>query len=761
MVMLALTSGLAAQNKFERRLQAINTMVGTQNAVVKSESMYSEDIWMHGQTLPAVLQPNGMTFWTPQTSRSEKKGLAPYYYEDSLFYGFRNSHWIVGGATHDYGSFSIMPLTDPRPLLTEDRALPFAHVDEETHPDYYALNLPTAHIKAELTGLSHSCIFRFNYEQTGTACLFISSNNNIGEGFVTIDTLRRCIYGYNPVRRIYQGWGELAGISCYFVLHYPVNLRLRGFGTCVGNHLSESSTTVSEHLDMGCYISFDVETGQAVTFKAANSFVGFDGAECNLSAEIPHWDFNRTREELHRIWLKHIAVIDIDDTNEAKINQFYGALYRASFLPHEFSDVDGRYPSFAGGERIMQMPVSEIYYNDYSLWDTYRAMHPLINILWPRKGGDMITSLLKMSDQGGWLPIFPAWNCYTSEMIGDHSLSLIADAYVKGIRNFDIAKAYAAMRRNAFEQPNSYEDYRQGKGRRALDSYLKYGYIPLEDSVKEAFHVGEQTSRTMEYAYDDFVMAQVARALGHFADYKELMKRSTYYRNVIDPRTGYAQGRHVDGSFLNEDNIALSRKFITEGAPCHYTWYAPHDPYGLMETVGGRKEYVLKLDSMFSYHRYWHGNEPCHQVAYMYNYAGQPWKTQQYVNHILCSEYADVPGGLSGNDDAGQISSWYLFSSLGFYPVCPGTPYYMLAAPTFHRVQIHLETGKTFTIEAENQSAENIYIQSCTLNGKPYTRNYIDHRDILEGSTFHFRMGPVPNKKWGSRKDDCPPDVMR
>lgn len=345
-------------------------------------------------------------------------------------------------------------------------------------------------------------------------------------------------------------------------------------------------------------------------------------------------------------------------------------------------------------------------------------------------------------------------------MIGDHCIAAIGDAYVKGIRNFDIETAYKAMRQNAFESPVQEADYRNGMGRRALQSYLEYGYIPLEDSVPDAFHTKEQVSRTMEYAYDDFVLSQVAKQLQKEEDYKLLAARALNYRNVIDPATGYAQGRHADGTFLKEANAFQFAKFITEGAPCHYTWYAPQDPYGLMECMGGRPHYVEKLDSMFSAQRYWHGNEPCHQVAFMFNYAGQPWKTQQTVRHIMETEYLNAPGGLSGNDDAGQMSAWYIFASLGFYPVCPGSPYYVLASPSFSKATLHLENGKTFTLQAENTSKENIYIQQVTLNGKPYTRNYITHKDITEGGEMVFVMGNMPNKTWGSAPEDCPPSLI-
>ena len=557
------------------------------------------------------------------------------------------------------------------------------------------------------------------------------------------------------MHRIYQGWGEAAGYSGHFVVEYQN--QPSAFGTFRGDSLFAKQTRIQSGQGIGVYVQFAVTEGETLLVKAASSFTDREGALRNLAAEIPHWDFDRTRQELSGIWERHLASIQVKTGDETARRKFYTALYHASFLPRAFSDADGRYPSFATGKPVRQLPDGETYYEDYSLWDTYRALHPLLNLLYPTRAGQMMQSLVHKYEEGGWLPIFPCWNSYTAAMIGDHCIAALGDAYVKGIGGFDIRKAYEGMRRNAFESPSTHEEYINGMGRRALPSYLRYGYIPLEDSVPDAFHKREQVSRTLEYAYDDFVLAQVAERLGKTKDYETLMRRAQNYRNVIDPRTGYAQGRHADGTFLAEDNAFRFAPFITEGAPCHYTWYVPHDPYGLMECMGGEEAYVAKLDSMFSQGRYWHGNEPCHQVAFMFNYARQPWKTQRAVRHILQTEYLDAPGGLSGNDDAGQMSAWYVFAALGFYPVCPGTPYYALASPSFQEAVLTLENGKTFRLVAPEASAENIYIRSVTLDGKPYTKNYITHEDILRGGTMEFEMGPEPVPGWGNKPEDCPP----
>lgn len=740
------------------RIQLIDTRVGTAASITQTAGIFGKDSEEFGQTLPAVLEPNGMNFWTAQTRESEQKCIAPYYYQDSLFQGFRNSHWIVGGCTQDYGSMTLMPLSGKLRTTPQSRATPFTHEQEIATPAYYSLLLPDEQIHTEMTTRSRSAIFRFTYLEEGEGWLVVNPNSDEGEGYIAIDTLNRCIYGYNPVHRIYQGWGEPAGFSGHFVISFQKELT--GFGTFSGDTLFPGECEISNKKEIGIYLRFSVTADEEVLFKAASSFTDREGATRNLQAEIPHWQFVHTREELTTIWEERFAAINLETADTTSMQLFYGALYRASFLPRTFNDTDGRYPSFSTGEPIHQLAVGETYYDDFSMWDTYRALHPLINLLTPSKGGEMMQSLVRKYEEGGWLPIFPCWNSYTSAMIGDHAIAAIGDAYVKGIRNFDIQKAYAAMRQNAFELPSTEEEYKNGMGRRALNSYLQYGYIPHEDRVPDAYHRLEQISRTLEYAYDDFVLAQVAASLNRDDDYTLLMKRAGNYRNVIDPRTGYAQGRHADGTFLNEDNAFRFTDFITEGAPCHYTWYVPQDPYGLMELMGGRESYVAKLDSMFNEQRYWHGNEPCHQVAFMFNYAGEPWKTQKAVRHILTTEYLQAPGGLSGNDDAGQMSAWYLFAAMGFYPVCPGSPYYLIASPTFPKVTLQLENGNRFNIIAEHASPENIYIQSAELNGKPYNQNYIHHDSIKNGGTLRFVMGNEPNTSWGSKPKDLVPGLL-
>ena len=692
-----------------RQLCSLNTMVGTAPANTKTAGLFGKGSEEHGQTLPAVLSPNGQNFWTPQTRDTEKKCVAPYYYTDSLFQGIRNSHWIVGGCTQDYGSFTVAAISGKLRKSPAERATRFSHNNEISHPHYYSVLLPDEHLKIEMTGASHAAMLRITPEQDELVHIVVNHNSDEGEG--VIDVKEKMVYGYNPVHRIYQGWGEPAGFSGHFMLEYTDEIVDSG----------KDSTCV--------WLTFKGKANQPIILKMASSFTGLEGAASNLLHHTDGRNFERLAESTAEDWIARLHTIDVEDSDTARVDQFYGALYRASFLPREMSDVDGSYPRFADGSIQHPTPNTHqprTYYGDFSMWDTYRAVHPLYNIIAPKQSADMMQSLVTMYEQGGWLPIFPCWNSYTAAMIGDHCSVVLADAYIKGIRDFNAEKAYEGMRKNAFETPASFDDYKNGMGRRALQSYLKFGYIPLEDGVKEAFHQDEQTSRTLEYAFDDFAVAQMAKALGKNDDYNLLMARSENWRNVINPKTGYCDGRHApknikkksdNGRFEDNLDFIHRKPYITEGATCHYTWYVPQNVEGLVEKLGGPEVFEAKLDSMFAEGRYWHGNEPCHQIAYLYDFIGKKDKTIERVAHILDTEYNDTPGGLSGNDDAGQMSAWYVFSSMGFYPVCPATDRYMLSAPRFKKVTLNLEGGKEFEITPESL---------------PKDRNYITHDEIVK-----------------------------
>lgn len=750
-LLFSLTMASFGQSKADRKrilrhLVSLNTMVGTAQANTQTAGLFGKGSEEHGQTLPAVLVPNGQNFWTPQTQDTETKCIAPYYYKDTKLQGFRNSHWIVGGCTQDYGSFTVAVMSNNLRLQPEERATRFSHDEEESHPYYYGVRLPDEHLKVELTGDSHAGILQVTPDKDETIYVVVNPNSDEGEGYIEIDTKSCRIYGYNPVHRIYQGWGERAGFSGHFVLEYDPHMHLVDYGT-FSEEGPSGSLSISNKPRIGAWLAFKVRKEAPYDLFMASSFTSKENAINNLYEEIfkPGYRFWSLTEHVRDKWLDRFSTIVVDDPDEARVNQFYGAFYRASFLPREMSDCNGAYPSFANSISSPEGVLEGGFFDDFSMWDIYRAELPLYNIITPTLSGKMMNSLVKKYEQGGWLPIFPCWNSYTAAMIGDHCSAALADAYVRGIRGFDAEKAYEAMRKNAFETPSNFEDYKNGLGRRALDSYIKYGYVPLEDEVKEAFHTNEQTSRTLEYAFDDFCVAQLAKALSKVDDYKTLMARSENWRNVINPVTGYADGRHADGTWENNTDMVHRKDYITEGATCHYTWYVPQNIQGLIDYMPkGREGFIARLDSMFTEGRYWHGNEPCHQIAYLYNYVGQPWKTQKYVRQILDTEYNDTPGGLSGNDDAGQLSAWYMFSALGFYPVTPATTDYAIGSPSFQKVTFNLENGRQFIIEAKNANCENIYISKTFLNGKKHKSPFLDHKDILNGGKLSFIMAPKP-----------------
>ena len=718
-----------------RQLASLNTMVGTAEANTLSAGLFGKGSEEHGQTLPAVLTPNGQNFWTPQTRDTEKKCVAPYYYADTLLQGVRNSHWIVGGCTQDYGSFTLAALGGSLRTAPDERATPFSHRQEVSHPHYYGVELPHEHLRLELTATAHGAVVRITPHRDQLVHLIFQPNSDEGEGSVAIDTLARTVYGTNPVHRIYQGWGEAAGFSGHLLLRYDG--RPVAFGCYDGSGRHEGQTAIGRQADLGAWLTFEGKAGVPIVLTAASSFTGLEGCRRNSDAELSGRTFDEVMAAAAEAWTDRLHTIDVESADTAAVNQFYGALYRASFLPRLLSDADHAYPRFADGTPVKG---SRPRYTDFSMWDTYRALHPLYCLIAPSMSADMMQSLVEMGEEGGWLPIFPCWNSYTAAMIGDHCAATLADAYVKGIDGFDAERAYRLMRKNAFETPASKQDYADGMGRRALTSYLRYGYIPMEDPVKEAFHNDEQTSRTLEYAFDDFAVAQMARLLGHDDDYRQLMRRAGNWRNVINPRTGYADGRHADGRFEGNTDLDHRKSYITEGATCHYTWYVPHDPQGLIALLGGPAPFAARLDSLFALGRYWHGNEPCHQVPYMFGYAGRADLTQRWVRHIMRTEYNDTPGGLSGNDDAGQMSAWYVFSAMGFYPVCPATPQYMLGSPLFRRVTIHRPGGRPFTIEADDNSDTNIYIGSATLDGRPVADGILPHEAIVGGGTLRLKM---------------------
>ncbi len=701
-----------------------------------------------GQTFPAAGVPFAMTQWTPQTRAGETKCVAPYYAADTKIQGFRGSHFMSGSCTQDYGSFTVMPLASDARLDPVERASSFTRMSEHATPYLYQVDLAESRIHASITGSLHAGMMQFVFRKgQKTGWLAVDNNVRLGSGFIHVDPVRQEITGENPAYRIYAGAGLPAGFSGFVVIQFDRPFKVGG--TTEGKQRSAGRVDAGSGPagSPGAYVSFGLGEDSTVRVRIGTSFVSIEEARRNLAAEMPDWNFEAATARARTAWQSELGKVEIAGSS-ADRRIFYTAMYHAMQLPRTFSDVSGAYPRFARS-MIADGPAVEkangwTYYCDFSVWDTFRAVHPLFTLLDPERDADMVRSLIAKGEQGGFLPIFPAWNSYTTEMTGDHAGAIITDAYVKGIRGFDAEAAFRLMKKNAMEEPATVDLYRLGQGRRGLQSYLKYGYIPLEDTIPNAFHGNEQVSRTLDYAYDDFVLSQLARALGHTADADYFAARGENFRNVIDQQVGFARGRHADGSWVTPFNPTAPASYITESTPYVDTFFVPQNVPGLIELLGGREEFVKKLDGVFASGAYDHGNEPSHQIAYLYNDAGVPWKTQMHVHEIMTKLYHDAPDGLTGNDDAGQMSAWYVLSALGFYPVTPGLPRYALGTPRFDNVTLHVGSGKELHILAPGAEAGQIYVKSVRLNGKLLNRPWILHSELMSGGSLLFEMSDQP-----------------
>jgi predicted alpha-1,2-mannosidase len=726
-------------------IRYVQPMSGTASSTTASALKHGSVLANYANTIPAVTLPFAMTQWSPQTQTSETKCVAPYYFNDKVFNGIRGSHWLSGSCTQDYGSFTVMPISGTLKTAAADYQTAYTHGNESSSPVEYRINLTQYQLKASVTSTLRSSIMKFTSGKTDSVYLLITPNSDFKEGYVKVDQEQAEIVGYNPVHRIYQGWGKPAGFNGYFVIKFSRPFKISGV---FSGSKSSFDTSIANQEAIGAYAGFKLEKDEEISIRIGTSFTSINAARENLTKEIPDFDYLSILQKSTSIWQNELSKVALVTNDEKNKNIFYTALYHAMQQPRLYNDADGTYPRFASYYSNVKLKSGD-YYDDFSLWDTYRAHLPLFEILKPSVASNVVNSLILKGKEGGWLPIFPCWNSYTSEMVGDHCSSVIASAYLKGIGNIDIQEGYRLMRQNAFNIPSTKEEYKEGKGRRALDSYLKYGYIPVEDSVPDAFHRKEQVSRTLEYAYDDYALALVAQKIGKKSDYEQLIKRAHYYKNVFDPAVNMVRGRHANGDWVNPFLKDVKEYYITEGTPRQYSFYVPQDVPGLSRLMGGRKILENALDSLFTKNEYWHGNEPGHQIPFMYNFTSSPWKSQLAVRKILEGEYTNGPGGLGGNDDAGQMSAWYIFASMGFYPLNPVSGEYLLCAPIFDQIKLNLSKGKTFEIVAHKKSDKDLYIGSVLLNGKPYAYNYIRYADVVNGGKLEFNLQARPNKKWG------------
>nr|WP_319510259.1 GH92 family glycosyl hydrolase [uncultured Draconibacterium sp.] len=725
------------QKSEKNYLSYVDPLIGTGPASTIAAQQHPGDHVSNGQTIPAVTAPFGMTQWTPQIYDNEQKCIAPFYTGQTMIQGFRASHWLSGSCTQDYGSFTIFPtqLGSNFSFQPVQRQTMTLMKTENLSPAYASFLFPAKTIMTEITSTKRCGFFRFSWLDEKNPTIMFDINSDQGKGYINIDLEKQEVYGYNPAYRIYSGQDEPAGISGYFVAKF--DHEIVKYGTWGDFEYEHGTTERKDQKKIGAYVTFNLEGDTPVKLKVGTSFTSIENARKNLEAEIADWDFEGTTQKMKDTWNDYLGRIDVESENEEELTKFYTAIYHALFHPRLMNDVNGDYPAFSKQYETKNNGDFD-YYGDFSNWDIFRAQMPLLSLIAPKEYNDMVKSLLVMAEDGGWLPIFPMWNNYTSAMIGDHSTSILCDAAMKGF-DFDMGKAYKYMRQNAYELPGE-EAYKDGKGRRALTSYIEFGYVPLDDIVADAFHTNEQVSRTMEYAYNDWCVAQVAQKLGKTDDYNDLITRSYNYSNVFDESRGWVNGKFADGSFYEDFNANAEQFFITEGTPKHYTWFVPHDVEGLIGLMGGENTFSEKLNKLIDDKLYWHGNEPSHHIPFLFNYTNQWDKTQKTVKYILRTEYGLNRGGLSGNDDAGQLSAWYVFGAMGFYPMCPGSNEYQLSSPIFKEVTLNLDKtyypGGKFVLKADGATSSNVFT-SVKLNGKESVTK-INHEDLQKGGTLKF-----------------------
>lgn len=714
----------------------------------------------HGNTYPGVFTPFGMLGWTAQMT--EGTGWPYQYFRESLI-GFMATHQPSAWMSN-YGPFSLMPLTGVLQVQPGERASHFSHENEQALPYRYTVLLDAYQVKVEMAPSPRGGAFRFTFPKTEDAYVLLDANH--GGGAVEIHPEDSTITGKNS-----SGARNSPNFAQYFVAVFDHPFTRHGVWEIPEDHLGRAlanqapviaaDTSAREGHHVGAYAGFSTKEGGTVTVRVGVSLIGLEQARHNLDQDMPEADFDRIAGRAKSAWERQLGKIDVEGGTAAQRRTLYTALYHAVQFPHMLQEID------ASGKTVHWSPYDgKVHpgemFADTGFWDTFRAEFPLLTILEPKKDAEIIRAMLNAYDEGGFIPKWPNPG-ETNVMIATHGDSVIADAYVKGIRDFDAAKAYGALRKDATEKGGGGFEARSG-----IEDYSKLGYVPYDHGVRES------VACTLEYAYDDFAVARMAKALGNQEDYRLFLARSKNYRNLYDASAGFMRGRKSDGSWIEPFDPLAWGGVYTEGNAWQWLWSVQQDIPGLIELMGGKEAFLKKLDALFAattafkvggygqvihemteskmedMGQYAHINEPVHHVAYLYDYAGQPWKTQRWVRTIEDRLYRPGPAGWLGDEDTGQMSAWYIFSALGFYPVNPGQPIYALGSPLFDRATIHLENGKTFTVEAVREAPSDIYVQSAVLNGKPLDRAWITHNEIVSGGVLRFRLGSQPNEKWGT-----------
>jgi len=747
----------------------------------------------HGHTYPGATMPFGMVQLSPDTYNALWDQSSGYHQDDGSIMGFSHTH-LTGTGCGDLLDFLVMPnvgevktepgnpdhpitryasrFDTPRPAGAEPDAVSptggpkgyraaFTHADESAEPGYYRVLLRDRAVTAELTATARVGVHRYTFANAGDSHILVDLFHAMQDNPSTpppVTSADLAVIGNDTLTggRIVQSWAK--GRHVYFALKFS-----RPFDRCdvFVDDAAGSAVKTVHGKKIKCAAHFKAKAGEQILVKVGLSAVSAEGALANLNAEMPGWDFDGTREAASMAWERELSRLKIDAINERHQRIFYTALYHSLIAPTLFGDVDGKYRGM--DLEIHQLPAGAQTYTEYSLWDTYRALHPLFTLVQPHRVPDLCNDLIRMAAQSpAGPPVWPLYGRETGTMTGYHSAPVLAEAHAKGFKGINFEAAWPSFRKRAMD-----DDYR------GLKFYRDLGFIPADK-------IDESVSKTLEYAYDDWAMAELAHAVGKEDERVALMKRSRNYRHVFDKSKTFVRPRLADGSWaepFDPRGMGHSKKWrdFTESNAWQATFLNQHDLHAYIQDFGGDEAFVAKLDALFNgspdlpadappdiagmVGQYAHGNEPSHHVAWLYAYAGQPWKTQHRVRWLLDNMYDDKPDGEAGNDDCGQISAWYLLSSLGLYAVDPVSANYVLGSPLVHRAEVELADGKKLVVEAKGNSPENVYVQSVTWNGKPHDRNWISHAEIAAGGSLVFTLGPKPNKAFGVAQAARPPSM--
>ncbi len=743
---------MVVPNAFSQVVTTVTDPVEWVNPLMGTDSKPSLS---NGNTYPAISVPWGMNYWVPQTNVMGDGWQ--YQYAADKIRGFKQTHqpspWM-----NDYGQFSIMPVTGGLKFTQDARASWFSHKAEIAKPYYYSVYLADANVTAEITPTERAAQFRFTYPKSDSSFVVVDAFDR--GSYIKIIPSKKKIIGYTTR----NSGGVTINFKNYFVLLFDKDFAIAQ--TWHGDVLTKDSLELLAN-HAGAVIGFKTTKGEKVNVKVASSFISFEQAELNLQQELINDSFDVTMQKAKASWNKQMSRLLAEGGTVEQTRTFYSCLYRTMQFPQKQYEID------AAGKIMHYSPYNGkilpgYLYAGTGFWDTFRALYPFLNLVFPSVNKEMQEGLINCYKEGGFLP---EWSSpgYRNVMVGNNSASIVADAYVKGLRGYDINQLYEALLNGANSEGP------QGTGRTGVKYYNELGYVPYD--VK----INENVARTLEYAFDDFSIYQLAKALKRPQKEIDLFaKRSQNFNFLFDPETKLMRGRNRDGSFQTPFNPLKWGDAFTEGNSWHYSWSVFHDINRLKNLMGGNSMFVKMLDSVFimpplfddSYYggtiheiremqimnmgQYAHGNQPIQHFIYLYNYAGQPWKTQFWIRESLNKLYKPTPDGYCGDEDNGQTSAWYVFSAMGFYPVCPGTNQYVLGAPLFKNITIKMENGKKLLINAPANSDTNRYVLSVKMNGKINNKNWVNHFDLLKGGNLYFLMGVNPNKQRGISEADSP-----